>query len=571
MTKGLQEAEELARLYMSPRAKRLDKLERYVEGTQYDGRPSFLEPEEDVPLMQRAPCVVYGAAAVAMGQHIDFALGEGRFPKISTGVAEDDADADDVFGLSTKDSEVFDAFVANLINATKFISVAEEAMEDGEGIGTAVGIIVCRNGDLTMESLDAKWCTPTFDDTGEVTSVEICYPYVEIIRDEDGEECARCLLYKRVVDKVHDVSFKPSTAIEGGKMPSFVELARTAHGFDFCPVQWWARKKGAKRAGVIDGHAIHETQLDEIDALNFSLSQRYRATLSAGDPQICETGVSKDEQVAPVTGRAIVVKDEKSGRGFFGMSSRPRNSRRKGAGTVWRYESKDAKAFMLCIPPEVLEGMTAQARDIEEKLASLLGYTKLEVQGVRGAMSGKALAFLFARTTAFVDRERRDLWDGFMCPAISKLIRAARALTKANKSVFVPGLKKVMPILDRFERKLDGGHTHWRIPELTPTWGAYFDLNAEDENYLVMLTAKAYESKLVPRVICVEKLRPVFGYRNAEAIVEQLEKEDEERAAKQQDMLAAQAAAQPPNEGAPVKPGQPAPKQAQPPPKESAK
>jgi hypothetical protein len=45
--------------------------------------------------------------------------------------------------------------------------------------------------------------------------------------------------------------------------------------------------------------------LDELDALNFTLSQRHRAALYSGDPQMVETGVSRDENVAP-TGREPV-------------------------------------------------------------------------------------------------------------------------------------------------------------------------------------------------------------------------------------------------------------------------
>jgi hypothetical protein len=471
---GIELALKLCRKYKTRRCEKLERLEAYGNGTQYDGRPQFLEPADDVPLLDRAPCIVYPAVEIAISQHIDFAFGEGRFPKISTGVSEDDSKIDDLLALSEEDSATFDAFLLKLIDVTNFHAASDEALESGETIGSAISIVRADNGMLGFETVDAKYTTPAYDQvTRELVSITIEYPFVYEWIDPAGKAHAKCQIYRRVIDQIADVVFEPVDALESGApVISTKEQARVDHKLGFCPVVWWPRKRGCKKQGVIDGHAIHEKLTDEMDAVNFELSQRFRAMLVSGDPQIYEIGVNKGEQVAPVAApRASVMVDSQTGHGYFGFTERPRSSRRKGAGIVWRYENVEAKVGMLTIPPGVLKEMGDVTKDDIEILSQSLGYTRLETQGVRGAMSGKALAFLFVRTTAFVDKERRDIWDGWMAPSISMLARVGFTLASRGETLFVPGPVEGDADPRALSEDDDEGHDALALPVHAPDVG----------------------------------------------------------------------------------------------------
>jgi hypothetical protein len=541
---GIKEAETTAAKFRTPRTLKLDKLRRYVDGTQYEGREDFMSPQRDVPLLERAPAIVHPVTESAIRQHVDLALGEGRFPKLTTGLGEDDSDIDELFGLSEDDSETLDGFLSHLCEHVRFQDISQDALESAEATGTACVIYSAQDGYLCGELVDPRHATPKFATNGrDVVSLEIKYPYVEIKLAEENKLRATCMLYRRVIDAVSDTVYLPAKAPEDGRDPKWSKDAERSadHGLGFCPVVWYAFKRRIKKANEVDGHAIHETQLDEIDALNFSLSQRHRAALYSGDPQMVETGVSHDEEVAPSGSQPVATLKQlrdKDGSYItgFGYSQRPREARRKGAGVVWRYEHPDAKVALLTLPGDALKAISDHCADMLAKVESVLGYTATSPEQVKGALSGKALGFLFARTTAFVDRVRRDFWDGFMLPSLAMLMRMCLTLGKnAPESIYVPGAKKALPILEKFQREVEGSGDRWFCPRIKPVWGRYFENGPEDEKLTVETAAMAFEKKLMTREIAVEKLRGIFAFDSATEVAEQLDEEAEEELAQQQE------------------------------------
>ncbi len=537
---GLEEAERAAAKHRTPRTVKLETLRKYVEGTQYEGRDDFLAPKNDTPLLERAPAIVYQVTEAAIRQHVDLALGEGRFPKLTTGLGEDDSDADDLFGLSEDDSEKLDSFLSHLCEHAKFQDISQDALESGESTGTACVIYSAQDGYLCGDPVEPEHATPKFSANGrDLESIEIRYPFIEIRRVEENKLRAQCMLYRRIVNAESDIVFYPVKAPEDGREPTWTKDPEQTqdHGLGFCPAVWYAFKRRIKKAGTVDGHAIHATQLDEIDALNFALSQRHRAALYSGDPQLVETGVNHGEEVAPTGAQPrATLKELRSEDGRviygFGYSERPRNARRKGAGVVWRYEHPDAKVEMLCLPGDALKALDDHGKDILAKIEGVLGYTATSPEQVKGALSGKALGFLFARTTAFVDRVRRDFWDGFMLPSLSMLMRMCFVLGKSSpESIYVPGAKKALPILERFQREVEGSGDRWFTPRIKPVWGKYFESSPEDEKMTVETAATAFEKKIITRDLAVEKLRGIFPFDSAAEIAEQLDEEAEEQQA----------------------------------------
>jgi hypothetical protein len=215
-----------------------------------------------------------------------------------------------------------------------------------------------------------------------------------------------------------------------------------------------------------------------------------------------------------------------SGRTYtgFGYAERPRNARRKGAGTVWRYESPDAKVAMLTLPGDALRAIDEHARDLDDRISQALGYTKASPETIKGALSGKALGFLYARTTAHCDRLRQDLWDGFMRPALSMLLRMAHVIDKgAPGSLYVPGIGKARKVLARFSRTDEAGALRWMPPRLTPTWGRYFEQSADDDLAEVRLAKEAFAAGLVTRELAIERLRGVFAFDSASELAKAIE------------------------------------------------
>src|SRR6185369_724929 len=99
---GYEKAVELVAKKMSPRAKRMAALERWVDGTQYEGMADWFA---DCPISEKAPCVVEPIVADSIESHVDMVLGEGRFPDFTSRPDEDDDDGADEGGLDADASE----------------------------------------------------------------------------------------------------------------------------------------------------------------------------------------------------------------------------------------------------------------------------------------------------------------------------------------------------------------------------------------------------------------------------------------------------------------------------------
>jgi hypothetical protein len=504
-------AHKLAQQSRTPRCVKLDQLERYVVGTQYEGRDSFMYPQTDAPLLERAPNIIYPIVRAAIRQHVDFALGDGKFPRLSTRL-----DDDDVIDVSEEERKAIDGYMLSAVQSSRLQDAAQDALEAAEMCGTAVAVCVARDGILEIDIQRAKWCTPTFATNGrDLDSVDIRYPYIDIFTDGDGRLRARALMFRRVVDRVADTVFQPAVIPETGEPRFVVDEAKSVnHGLGFCPVVWYAFRKGCLRVDNVDGEAVHAELLDEIDALNFALSMRGRAALYSGDPQMYEIGVDEAATPGPTGATSADMSPEKAfwRNGWSGMAERKKTARQKGAGVVWRYGNADAKVGMLTLPGDALQALDKHALDLEEKIGNVLGHTRIHPEEVKGALSGKALAFMYARTTSVVDRIRRDFWDGFLQPTLSMLLRITQRVVSDGKKLYVAGANRAAPALAKFE--IDG---RWICPRIRPQWGPYFDLTPTEEYDLVRMAVEA--SKVMPRELVLEKLRGCFPFDSVEEVM----------------------------------------------------
>ena len=537
---------------MSPRFVELDQLERYVVGTQYDGRVPFLA-QVDVPLLERAPNVVYPITANAARSHVDFVLGEGRWPGISLETDEDEQGA----AIDDAAADPVEALIGELTEHAKLKPVSRDALAMALTQRTAVALCSVRNGQPRVELLKPGWCTATYDESGDVASLEVSYPYVETYYDaQERRWKERCMLYRRVIDAQADTTFLPQPAPTPGNDQPLTwtpdPKATSAHNLGFCPVVWYACCKPCGVVNDVDGRAIHESLLDEIDALNLALSQRNRAALYCGDPQMWATGVDTDgsfaaqgrtAQVSTTEGSFAIGPTDQTGR-----VTRSRGARKKGAGAVWTSERSEAKFGMLTLPGDGLKALDDHIADLKSKISETMSHVDIDLENAKLAenVSGKALAVLFRRQTSFDDRLREDFGDGFLLPVVSMLLRIC---FKVRDGIYVDGVNDALPTLATFERAVAGADAPRWFVRLDLSWPPYFGNAPVDQSAVLNVVTATLDAKLCTREMAVEKLKTegVIDYSCTTAeLLEQIDDEKAEAVANAQAAMPPAAPSQPP-------------------------
>lgn len=560
-------AEKVACAYHTPRYKKLDRLERYAKGTQYEGRPSFWN--NDVPLQERAPYLRAPIAERAIRGHVDLSLGEGRFPRLTTHLSEDDSAFDPDTGLSKKESETLDRFICAIVDQAKLCDVSVDAMTNGLECGTAVAIArITDEQELAVDIELAKHCTPTYD-KGKLVRLDIRYPYIAEVERKDPGEPVRyeyeCRLYRRTIDTMNDTTFIPGKASEtGGEPDSWTpDPSQTfAHNLGFVPAHWWRRGKKRTTAAEIDGCAIHATLLDEIDGLNLSLSQRHRAARYAGDPQIVEYGVESEDDVKAPMGRSERTMhsgdgDHPRNRSYV-LDHQGKPMRRKGPGSIWTYTDKGAKCEYLTLPAGALESLEGDIKELYAMLRDAMGYVDSDPANIKigGDVSGKTLEWLHQNAVNFCNRLRPDFADGFLIPVVSLLLRLVFVANAKGEALRIPGFAKAAPIVSRFEQ-----NGKWQPPTMRAIWGEYFKPTEQDKKAKQERVLAAYEAGIITEQTAVEEIATLYPtIKDPAAYLKTLEEERQAKQAKLHDAKAALlAAGQPPmpvdDTGAPVDEG----------------
>lgn len=522
----------------------IDRLDRYIKGTQYEDRPGWFTDEK--PLLERAPCIVYPVAENANASNASMLLGEGRFPRIEVAKPTAPKGAEGVESPEDHRIEDLNAFInGGLATHARLKATARRIYRRAVDTCVGVAIICARGGRIRIDSVGAKVCTPTFVEGGrqfEVETLNIQYPYIDRYWHETMRKWAvRPLLFRRLITAESDVTFKPLPADIDGQPPKSGEWVRddsksVDHNLGFCPVIWYPHDHTGDISDGADGVAAHAHLLDEIDALNISLSQRQRAAIYCGDPQIVETGVSDDDVVLDGATPVILVDQAASESGQPSVyvqraaQGGGQQARRKGAGTTWRYSSKDSGATILTLPGDALTAISENAKDIKAKLDESMCVVFIDPQGsgVRlGDLSGNAIRQLYVRQTMHCDDEREDFGDHGLIPLVDMLLRFVATVAGKGSGLHIIGLDAAAPALAPYLTS-EGGKVGWTSPELTLTWGEYFTDNALDELNRIRVAAEASAAKLIRKRDAVAKVAPIFGIKDIDEAVEEIEDEADE-------------------------------------------
>ena len=546
----------------SPRYQALEKYQAFFDGTAYVGRPAFLDRNVDAPAYERAPCIQYPLTKVAIESSVAFALGEGKFPIVASMTSEDDSAFDPQFGLSPVDSQTVDQFTARLIDVGRMPAGFRDAAKKALASKSVAIILSYRAGYPCMDALWSKICTPTCDptDPDSVIKLSVRYRYRDDVWDDDYKAWLPVVKeYLRVIDAQADTVYKPveiwDILDKGPQEGSGAVQSTNTHGFGFCPVVWYGHMR---ESGAVDGLAIHENKLGMLEALDMALSQRHRAAFYAGDPQWVLTGVSGDDSIGG-SGRLAqptAFPGDKPGpwsRALYFGGPQNGGAIRKGPGEIWRIESPDAKVQLFTLKGDALAAIDQHAADLLKKLCDALGIVLLDPSQLNGGgdLSGRTLAFIFSSQINRVNQFRDDFGRRCIQPTLFMLYRM---LLAKSDGVYLPGLKKALPILKRFQVTDSAGTQRWIAPNIKLIFGAYFEPSDTDEATRVQASITALNGNLVTKKSAVQHIKGVFDdIQDVAAYVDQL---DAERAAKQQEtidaagaMATATAQASPPGSG----------------------
>lgn len=452
---GADAVPKLLRANTSPRFRKLEWLETWVEGTQYASKACDWF-DDAVPLWERRPCIVYPAVSLAIQSYSDLLFGEKQFPSFSSMPGEDEED--DEAGLDEDSSKTLDRFVTKHHQLCSFKAYCRDGLAAAMGSGTTVGVHGHRNGKPFAELIPAKWCTRTKDVNGETLTLEIKYPYLEEYKKADGKWAVRVKLYRRVIDATTDTTYLPADATEDGREPFWqADPAQSVlHNLGFCPVVWYAFMKGCQPINVDDGKAIHELTTDEIHQHDLARSQWHRCSLLS-EPQVVEMGVAPGYNPTGEGRPAVVPSTEQGGyvgpgnpvTGGYVVGGNAESARKKGPGYVWSYPSDQTKVEVLETSSDALEAQHANVSDLRIKVQEALCVVFLDPENIKFAAttSGKALEAIKQKQIDRCGQYRDDLDEHFLQPSISMQLRIAQRVGKALK---VPLIAKVLPILAKF-------------------------------------------------------------------------------------------------------------------------
>jgi len=517
------------RIADTARARSLGRLAAYYRGTQYDGRPDWFtgvhqDGEEPAPLRERKPCIVYPLPKACCNQATRFTFGEGRFPTVKVESTEEEDTFAPELALSEEEAALITTYLGHVIKAAHLPSVMRTLLRHGLSQRTAVATIGLRGGQFAIDMPRAMDCAPVFTDDdpdGDISQMAWCYPFDKEV-DRHGALFAEKHYFRRDFTST-EVTFYEDAPVEVGKPPSWrVDEARTAkarHGLGFAPVVW-IRNLPEPHCAAIDGTALIDDLEDEIDALNFALSQRHRGIVYFGTPQAYETGVDEEERPAERGRVQRTPKDPRGGDGYSRPSAPGGAGARKTApDQIWSYRSGEVKVGVMETTGIAFEVASKHVLDIRARILEAVDVVLLDPKEAagRGEISGAALTRLYAPLLALVDELRDCWWSRGLARILSMILRITARLD--GRGILIPNARKVAAICKRFFVQHEGGEL-WVAPQMTPLWGDYFSPSNAEIKLGVEAAVAAKDGGLVSAETATRYVGSYFGVEDFEDEVE---------------------------------------------------
>lgn len=508
------------------RFREIEKLEKVYRGKQYDGRADWWtgkhKPgDEEVPLRERKPCIIYRLPKAATEQVVRFLFGEKRFPKISFEVNEDDSTFP---GMSVDDASALQKWMSLAIEHAQVQPGMRAIAKKAISCKTAVVIVELDEGKFRLTIPRSQDCHAQFKDGSPDKPVEKlvwCYQFDKEVADETGAPKEKRHIFRREWD-AQNVYVYEDVELIPGKPIAWGAPTVTPHGLSFCPVLW-IRNESEHCEGV-DGESLYEGLIEEFEALDMSLSRRHQGIIYLGAPQLVETGVEPGDG-PDATGRKAGPEGYSGGAG--GEYAVAPKARRIAPDSVWTYEGEKVSVDLVETSGKAFEVGTAHVNDIRSRVLETMGVVLTSMADTvsrvtTGAdMSARFLALAHAPLIALVQEYRHTWWPKGLKPLLSMMMRMTYEATKANQVVAIPGTEKVSDILARFATG-DG----WQDPIMTAHWGKFFDPSSQEISTSVDAVVKAKEGKLISHETAVEFNSHDFGVDSVETEMEEIEADE---------------------------------------------
>lgn len=504
------------------RYRELERYDRYLKGTQYQGRPDFFTGRkangEIVPLRERKPVIVYPLPRNGVREAVRFTYGEGRFPALQV----KPVDAEDAVGslaVTADEAKAIEKGISECAEQSHLRSVMRTILENGLGKKTAVAIVCVREGRFFVDMPRAQDCSPSFKDgdpTLAVTGLTVCYEHDKEIADpKSGEPKIVRHWYRRDITETHDIRYRDVPVVQGVRPNWEIDTEQTReHGFGFCPVVWYRNLPEAE-CGSIDGTSLLDGNFEEFDALNFALSQRHRGITFFGVPQPYETGV-EDDDGPEATERTAISETSYSGKAApFGGVCATSPARATSPDRIWSYRSANVRVGLVETTGKAFEVATLHVDDISARIKQSMGVVLANAADVlgKGDMSAKFLALVYAPLLALVDDLRDCSWANALEPLVAMMLRIVAVLD--GKGLLISQGEKLAAILKKRTVTTASGPV-WVPPRITPAWGAYFSASNDDIKIVVETAAKAREAKILSAKDATAFVASVVGIRDVE-------------------------------------------------------
>jgi hypothetical protein len=264
----------------SPRFLRLDRLDQYYFGLQYEGKPDWVECERRkepyIPIRDRKPLIQVGLCGQLVDRTASAMFGEKYFPKIKV-----------------TDDPLTEEFVRAIIAQSKLKAKFIAAAQKGLTAGSVLAVFSIMTGRFRVDFFDSKHCKPEFNKlSGELERVVVLYKYL----DEETDEANVWRWYKLELTQTSEILYDNPKVNADGRAPEFQVAQRADHDLGFVTGEWIT--VGEERTSI-DGVSLIDGPVQTLsDSLDYSLSQSDRATSYNMDPQVLLKGIDADEMDA---------------------------------------------------------------------------------------------------------------------------------------------------------------------------------------------------------------------------------------------------------------------------------
>lgn len=282
----------------APRTRRLDILQRVLDGTIYDGLIYEFHEERDaggtyIPLRERRPCVKYGLARLVVEDSVALLFSAGHFPAIRC--AHDETRV----------------ALTSLARESRLNAVMTEAALRGS-VGSVAILMRVLRGRVFFSVLDTKYLTPVWDLSVPDTLLKVVEEYKvsgAVLRQQgyDGVEDEGLYWFRRSWDTDTETWFKPQRV--GADGCAAVDAQRSVtHALGFVPIVWIRNLPGGPG---VDGACTFENAIDASIEIDYQLSQAGRGLKYSSDPTLLiKEPATGDGPILRGSANALVVSEK---------------------------------------------------------------------------------------------------------------------------------------------------------------------------------------------------------------------------------------------------------------------